>query len=438
MKSTALKHNWKKSKLGAYFQIKHGYAFKGEFFANAGPYILLTPGNFKAEGGITLKGEKEKYYIGDFPKEFILKRNDFLIVLTDLIQNAPILGSPAFILEDGKFLHNQRLGKVVNLNTKEMDILFLYYILNSKNVRDQIRGSATGSTVRHTAPERIYAVDVEIPPLPTQHKIAAILSAYDDLIENNTRRIAILEEMAQALYCEWFVHFRFPGHENMAMVESALGMIPEGWEVVKLGDVCFVTMGQSPSSEFYNSNGDGLPFHQGVTNFGSRYPVDRMYCTAEGRVAQAGDILFSVRAPVGRLNIADKKIIIGRGVSAIRSKSGNQTFVFQQLKEQFQEEDSIGNGAIFKAVTKEDVHGIKLIYPSQGILSAFEAYISPVFSKLENLIKKNAILRHTRDLLLPKLISGELDVEGLAVALGGDGVGDDEGAGVREEEGVMS
>ncbi len=109
---------------------------------------------------------------------------------------------------------------------------------------------------------------VPYPPLPTQHKIAAILSAYDDLIENNARRIAILEEMAQSLYKEWFVHFRFPGREKISMVESEMGRIPEGWEVRKLGDICLITMGQSPPSQFYNETGNGLSFHQGVSNFG--------------------------------------------------------------------------------------------------------------------------------------------------------------------------
>src|SRR6266568_4838013 len=111
-----------------------------------------------------------------------------------------------------------------------------------------------------------------------------------------------------------------------------------------------------------------------------------MYCTAANRIAESGDILFSVRAPVGRINIANKKIVIGRGLSAIRSKNGNQDFVFQQLKDLFQEEDIIGNGAIFKSVTKEDMHGIKMLRPSQSIISLFEQHVKPMFSNIEVLI----------------------------------------------------
>ncbi len=158
---------------------------------------------------------------------------------------------------------------------KGNDPLFLSYFLRTLNLAHQNTAGAVPGLNRNA----LHLLPVCIPPLTTQHKIAAILSAYDDLVENNTRRIAILEEMAQSLYREWFVHFRFPGHEKKRTVESTLGRIPEGWEVVKLGDMCAITMGQSPSSEFYNTKGEGLPFHQGVSDFGERFPTDRIYCT---------------------------------------------------------------------------------------------------------------------------------------------------------------
>jgi type I restriction enzyme S subunit len=406
----ASEQDWEHSKLGDYFRIMHGYAFKGKLFASEGQYIVLTPGNFNPDGGIKLKGEKEKYYAGDFPDEYLLKRDELLVVMTDLTQNAPILGSPAFIPESDKFLHNQRLGKIVDLDRSRMDPRFLYYLFNSHSVRAQIKASATGATVRHTAPTRIYDVEVGVPPLPIQRKIAAILSAYDDLIENNTRRIAILEEMARLLYREWFVHFRFPGHEQVAMVDSDLGPVPEGWEVKRLENVCDLVVGQSPKSEFYNKEGEGLPFHQGVRDFGDLFPITRVYCTVTKRIAEAGDILFSVRAPVGRMNIADRKTVIGRGLHAIRSKTGNQAFVFLQLKDKFYEEDMMGGGTIFKSVTKADMLGLQLLTPPAGLIAEFEHIVNPMFSALSVLTNKNANLRRTRDLLLPRLISGEVDV----------------------------
>ena len=155
--------------------------------------------------------------------------------------------------------------------------------------------------------------------------------------------------------------------------------------IVKLKEIVVIIIGQSPKSEFYNDTGDGLPFHQGITNFGDRYPIDRMYCTVQNRIAEAEDILFSVRAPVGRINIEDKKIVIGCGLCAIRSRSGNHAFVFQQLKEP------------------------KILVPPETQLKCFEEIIAPIFAELKNLIVRNVNLRHTSDLLLPKRIWGEVD-----------------------------
>ena len=190
-----------------------------------------------------------------------------------------------------------------------LDTKFIRYCIEWK--LDNLLSLAGGSTFSNLTTNTIKNFPIPYPE--SRYKIAAILSAYDGLIENNTRRIKILEDIAQTLYQEWFVHFRFPGHENIQMVESALGPIPRGWEVKQLDEMCDVLMGQSPKSEFYNETGEGLPFHQGVTDFGERFPTDRVYCTVQKRIAEVGDILFSVRAPVGRINVGNKKIVIGRG-----------------------------------------------------------------------------------------------------------------------------
>ncbi|MCY4339397.1 MAG: restriction endonuclease subunit S [Gammaproteobacteria bacterium] len=278
-----------------------------------------------------------------------------------------------------------------------------------------ISGYITGAAQPKLSQENLKRISLNLPPYLKQKKITAILSAYDNLIENNLRRIKILEEMAQNLYREWFVKFRFPGHENVCMVDSPLGKIPEEWEVRKLSEVCNLVMGQSPKSEFYNDVGEGLPFHQGVTDFGERFPTVRLYCTMQNRLAEAGDILFSVRAPVGRINIAPTQMIIGRGLSAIRHSAGFQWFVFHLLREKFKEEDSMGGGTIFKAVTKSDMRSIELLSADDETHRRFEDMVLPIENQIKNMTKKNETLRQTRDLLLPKLISGELDVSELDI-----------------------
>jgi len=300
--------------------------------------------------------------------------------------------TPVAFFANGKFWVNNHAHIVRGIDGVSDDYFLMSYIQNMN-----ISGYITGAAQPKLSQANLNSIKVTLPPLPTQRRIAQILSAYDDLIENNTRRIRILEQMAQATYQEWF---------GKVDKES----MPKGWIMTTLGEACNIVMGQSPASEFYNEEGKGLPFHQGVTNFGDRFPTDKIFCTAENRIAEKGDVLFSVRAPVGRLNISTKKIIIGRGLCAIRSKTGKPSFVFQQLKEQFHEDDMMGGGTIFKSVTKDDVHGIKFLLPSSDIIEKFETFANPISQELEILTAKNANLRQTRDLLLPRLVSGEVEV----------------------------
>ena len=323
-----------------------------------------------------------------------------------------------FDCEPPKGLINAQM-LILRADGEIIDQKYLFYQTCSEDFQAKLKNFASGSAQPQIPIIDLKEIEVAVADLPTQRQIASILSAYDDLIENNTRRIKILEGMAATIYRQWFVEFRFPGHENVPMVESELGLIPQGWEVMQLGEMCHVLMGQSPKSEFYNETGEGLPFHQGVTDFGNRFPIHRIYCAVENRIAMTGDILFSVRAPVGRINLANNKIVIGRGLSAIRSKSGNQAFMFQQLQDKFREEDTMGSGTIFNAITKGDLLGIQLLKPTKLIIAVFEEIVEPIFSQLANLTLKNTNLRQTRDLLLPKLISGEIVVSELDIDIEG-------------------
>jgi len=326
-----------------------------------------------------------------------------IIAMTE--QGPGLLGSSALIPEDDKYLHNQRLGLIQVKNESVINKHFLYYLFNTKSVRGQISGSATGTKVRHTAPERIYRVKVSVPSSVTeQQRIASVLSAYDDLIENNRRRIQLLEQAARLLYKEWFVHLRFPGHEHVKIKDG----VPEGWEKKPLSEIADITMGQSPKSIYYNEEGNGLPFHQGVTNFGVRFPTHQTYCTVQNRLAEPGDILFSVRAPVGRINISLDKIVIGRGLAAIRSTCDQQNLLFYALKSHFFKEDMMGGGAIFAAITKKDLYGVVLLEPSRSIAQMFMEHVSHIDHQIENLHQSTGNLAKARDLLLPRLMNGDL------------------------------
>ena len=368
--------------LGDVLRFKNGKSIKPE-----------TEGEFPAYGSNGLIGGSPEY------------REENTIIIGRV---GAYCGSVAFC--PGKFWASDNTI-VAYPKDDAFDIRFLSYLLRDLNL-NRWAGGAAQPLLTQTVLKQIEA---PVPELRVQQKIAAILSAYDDLIENSLWRIKILEEMARNLYREWFVKFRFPCHAKVRMVDSPLGKIPEGWDVRRLSDVCNLVMGQSPKSEFYNEEGKGLPFHQGVTDFGNRFPKTRLYCSVKSRLATAGDILFSVRAPVGRINIAPTEMVIGRGLSAIRHSAGFQWFAFHLLKEKFKEEDSMGGGTIFKAVTKADMQGIEFLSADNETHQRFEEIVLPVESQIENLTIKNSNLHQTRDLLLPKLISGELDVSDLNI-----------------------
>ena len=249
---------------------------------------------------------------------------------------------------------------------------------------------------------------MEVPWLPTvvQDRIVDIAGAYDDLIENNRRRIALLEAAARLLYREWFVHLRFPGHEHVEITDG----LPEGWGRRTLVKLAEIVMGQSPRSIFYNDTGEGLPFHQSVTDYGFRFVTHRTYSTMVTKIAEAGDILVSVRAPVGRINVTRDKIALGRGLAAVRSRTGHQSILFYALRNHFYAEDIIGSGAIYAATNKKELEGQLLLVPSNLLLSEFEAQAKAIDEQIANLTSQNEKLAQARDLLLPRLMNGEIAV----------------------------
>ena len=299
----------------------------------------------------------------------------------------------------------------VRLDRAIADPEFFFNYFRSPIGRSRIRAIVGGAAVKGIRGSDLKLIKVHVPPIDEQIAIRQVVALYDDLITTNQRRIALLEDAARRLYREWFVHLRFPGHESVPVKDG----VPEGWAKLPLGDVAEITMGQSPESKYYNTDGDGLPFHQGVSDFGHRFVKHETYTKQATRIAEAGDILCSVRAPVGRLNFTRDKIAIGRGLSAMRSRTGHQSLLFYQLDALFVEEDMIGGGAIFASVGKKELFGQLILQPSTSIATTFNRLVSDLDLQIENLDSQNQELAKARDLLLPKLMSGQLDVSGIAL-----------------------
>lgn len=280
--------------------------------------------------------------------------------------------------------------------------LFVYYFMKNFGPSRAKSGSAVPTLNRNS----LSGIDVCIPDIKTQNKIADILSTYDNLIENNKKQIKLLEEAAQRLYKEWFTDLHFPGYENTKITDG----IPDGWRKRTLEEIATVKMGQSPKSEFYNNKKQGLPFHQGVGSYGDRFVEDTVYSTSYTQVAEANSILFSVRAPVGRLNITKNKVVIGRGLAAINHKSKLQSFLFYMLKEKFFKEDILGNGSIFASITRTELLTQHFLYPTEEIAKNFDDIANQIDKKISLLDSQLKELKEARDRLLPKLMSGEIEV----------------------------
>lgn len=401
-------------RLGDLFEIKHGFAFKGEFFSEEGDYILLTPGNFKEDGGLKLKGEKEKFYSGDFPDEYLLGKGDLLVAMTDLTQSAPILGSPAFVPEDGRFLHNQRLGKVVNVKTDKILPEYLFYLLNTTSVRGQIKGSASGATVRHTSPSRIYDVSVNIPPLHTQRLIVGILSPYDKLMENNQRRIQILEEMARAIYREWFVNLRFPGHEKAPRVASPLGEIPKGWEVKALGDIA-----ESMRRNVSKGDLEEPKPYVGLEHIPRRSLALDAWATAIDLGSnklefKKSEVLFGkIRPYFHKVSVAPFDGLCSADTIVIRARRPEYyaPVVACVSSDAFVAEASAtANGAKMPRANWDVLKKYPVVIPKGKVAERFSALFADIIEQQQNFIFQIQNLRRTRDLLLPRLLSGATPV----------------------------
>lgn len=340
-------------------------------------------------------------------KDIYDKRNMRAIPQKDDIifaREAPA-GNAALIREGQEVCLGQRTV-LIRPDCEKVFPEYLVYYLLAPEQQYKLLGTANGATVAHVNLPVIRKMPIELPDIDVQQKIAGYISIYDDLIENNQRQIKLLEEAAQRLYKEWFVDLRFPGYENCKIVDG----VPVEWKKKKLDEIADVIMGQSPKSEFYNKEHKGLPFHQGVGSYGARFVQDDTYSTSFTKVAEANSILFSVRAPVGRLNITKNKIVIGRGIAAINSKSGFQSYLFYALKERFFKDDILGNGAIFASISKNELLNQVFVIPDEKIMSAYEKIAAALDKKIEVVDMQLQQLVEARDRLLPKLMNGEIEV----------------------------
>ena len=272
---------------------------------------------------------------------------------------------------------------------------FVYYLISSSFVRDPAIKSMVGSSGRQRVQtDVLQALEISVPPLDEQKKIASILKGLDDKIALNNAINCNLEQQARAIY------------QNMIIDNQS-----DEWEIGKLSDIAEITMGQSPKGDTYNENGIGTVFYQGRAEFGSRFPTRRLFTTEPKRMANEYDVLLSVRAPVGDLNIATEPCCIGRGLGAIHSIDNHQSFVlYTMLAVRKQLDIFNGEGTVFGSINKEALNAISVIIPDKPTLDRFETIVAPIDSAIRTNYEEICRLQNIRDTLLPKLMNGEIDV----------------------------
>lgn len=445
--------NWKVMKLSEVATIVGGgtpSSSKSEYFEN-GNIPWITPKDLSGYNKRYIsKGERNITELGlKNSSAKLLPKNTVL-----LTSRAPI-GYVA--IASNEISTNQGFKSLV-LNDGHIPEFFYYLLKNNVHI---LESRATGSTFKEISGQILKDTELSIPTPDIQQKIVDILSPLDDKIELNTQIDQTLEQIAQALFKSWFVDFD-PVRAKAQALSDGLSLeqaelaamqaisgktpeeltalsqaqperyaelaetakafpcemvdvdgveVPKGWELSTIGDCYDVVMGQSPKGETYNENKQGMLFYQGRAEFGWRFPTPRLFTTDPKRIAEQNSILMSVRAPVGDINIALEKCCIGRGLAALQHKSKSLSFGLYQIQSIKPELDLFnGEGTVFGSINQANLKNIQIINPDEKFIQLFEKYLSSCDSKIMNNEIENNALKEIRDLLLPRLLSGEIQL----------------------------
>jgi type I restriction enzyme S subunit len=321
---------------------------------------------------------------------------------------------------DGKFDAYQRTYAIRSIDEEKLLTRYLYYALRLQ--LELMKSISTGVATKFLTLSLLDRTQIPVPPISTQRKTVAILSAYDDLIENNLRRVKILEEMAQDLYREWFVKFRFPGLQDCRFIDSELGRIPEGWKARELSDFVDFVRGIEPGSKSYASQPTNgfVPFLR-VGDLGKRASdlfIEKSL--AKGHVLAPDDIAITMDGTVGLVSMGLAGAY-STGIRRVVSRPNcpvGRIFLFQVLRSEHMQRiiESHAKGTTIKHAGSSIGH-MAFVLPEKAVADAFEEYAGPLNSLALSLRRRNDALRDTRDFLLPKLISGEVDVSELDISI---------------------
>lgn len=383
--------HWNESKIKELADVKGGKRLpKGKQLIkepNGHPYIRIR--DLGKSKYLQLTSEYE--YVDDETQQsiarYIVNKGDILISVVGTIGLIGIVGDTL-----DKANQTENCDKIINI--KGVFPEYLYYYLISNYGQDEIRKGTVGAVQPKLPLKNVQDISVLYPSMEEQKKIVQILSSIDEKIETNEAINNNLEQQAQAIYQQMFV-------DNLS----------SEWKEGTLSDIADITMGQSPSGSSYNEESIGTIFFQGRAEFGFRFPTVRLFTTEPKRMAYANDTLMSVRAPVGDLNVAHTDCCIGRGLAAIHSKNNHQSFVLYTMFSLKKQLDVFnGEGTVFGSINRNSLNEMPIFIPSDEKLDEFEGIVAPMDTAIRNNYDEICRLEQIRDSLLPKLMSGEIDV----------------------------
>ena len=421
--------NWQEVKLGELISIKHGYAFKGDdITTDDNGIVLVTPGNFAIGGGF--QEEKCKFFKGIYPEDYVLKENDLIVTMTDLSKECDTLGYGALVPGGNRiYLHNQRIG-LVEFKSQLISKNYLYWFMRTKKYQHFVVSSCSGSVIKHTSPSRICDAIIPLPPMDIQKKIAGVLSALDDKIELNNKINNNLEQQAQTLFKSWFVDF-----------EPFGGVMPEDWKVGTFSEIIDDTIGgdwgkdeaqNNYTEEVYCIRGADIPDVK-IGNKGKmpkRYILTKNYSSKKLR---AGDLVIEISGgsptqSTGRiaaisdylLSRYDNKIICTNFCRALKPKLDYSEYIYHYWQYLYNKNVffSYENGTT--GIKNLDISGFleteQISIPNQVVLKKFSELCDKFFKQIYFNGAENEKLSALRDALLPKLMSGEIDVSNVDIS----------------------
>lgn len=380
--------SWEKVKLDRFFIVKKGQAITKKE-SNPGIYPVI------------LGGREPAYYIDKYNhtgKAIVVSRSGASAGYVSF-WNEPIFITDGFLIEP----------------KDDVVFIFVYYLLKYK--QSQLIGNQRGAAIPHVTPNLLYSVEAFCPPLTTQQKIADILSAYDDLIENNQKQIKLLEEAAQRLYKQWFIDLRFPGHETTKIVDG----IPEGWRKDRADSFFNITIGKTPpraEKQWFTEDGNGMPWIS-ISDMGADSAF--LFETSEGltleaikrhnvKVVPANTVLLSFKLTVGRVSITTTEMCTNEAIAHfVADDDSMREYAYCYLKN-FHYDELGSTSSISKAINSKIVKAMPFVTPDCNLLKKFHLFAKPIFDEVFTKQKQIINLIQSRDRLLPKLMNGELGV----------------------------